>query len=586
MREPEKTIQERANLHPGLNFEQKLEDYANRVADILESFTDAFFEVDGDWMVTYWNKEAERLLMRSRAQTIGHNLWEMYADAIPLKFYTEYHRAVKDNVVVRFEEYFAPRNLWLEVAAFPSVRGLSVYFKDITLHKQALAQLQSERQKYADLFNLSSVSQWVYDSQTLKFLDVNVAAILHYGYTKEEFMLMTIEDIQPGGKVEVLKQIQHTDYGLRSGNQTMVQHKKKDGTVIHVCLEVNTVWFGEIDARLMTVIDRTNEIETQKILKNREQRFRALVEHGSDMIAILDREANCVFVSDSVKSILGINVCDFLGGNLLDYLHPDDKNRIIKLFGILRFKKQVILPPFRFRDFHGNYRWMETILTNMLGDEAVEGIVSNSRDITQRIENELKTEESIARFNTVSKATSDAIWDWNIKTDEMSWNKGMKGIFGHRQIYATREWWKDHVHPEDLEGVLEKFSFLMKQHQTRLELQYRFRCADGSYRFVLDRSFITYDENWAPVRMIGSMQDITRQINYITAIEAQNSRLREISWIQSHKIRSPLASILGLVEILSEPLVELSDVREVIPYLKTAAKKLDEVLSEIIRKAQ
>lgn len=170
-----------------INFEQQLIEYQNRISNILESFTDAFFEVDRDWIVTYWNKEAERLLKTSRENIIGQNLWEVFKDAIPLRFFIEYHKAVDQNIAIRFEEYFPPLHIWVEVAAFPTGNGLSVYFKDISANKEATKVLEMERKKYNDLFNLSPVPQWVYDVNSFQFLDVNQAAVDHYGYSKKEF---------------------------------------------------------------------------------------------------------------------------------------------------------------------------------------------------------------------------------------------------------------------------------------------------------------------------------------------------------------------------------------------------------------
>lgn len=215
-----------------IDFEEQLNRYQNRISNILESFTDAFFEVDSNWIVTYWNKEAERLLLMPRERIIGRNLWEEFEVAIPLKFFAEYHRAVEHNIAVRFEEFFEPRNLWVEVAAFPSGTGLSVYFKDITANKNVLAVLRQEKQKYNDLFNLSPVPQWVYDTETLNFLDVNQAAITHYGYSREEFLAMTIRDIRPEEDITALEEILCTDVVPGLFNKSSVPSDKSRGSSI------------------------------------------------------------------------------------------------------------------------------------------------------------------------------------------------------------------------------------------------------------------------------------------------------------------------------------------------------------------
>ena len=89
-----------------------------------------------------------------------------------------------------------------------------------------------------------------------------------------------------------------------------------------------------------------------------------------------------------------------------------------------------------------------------------------------------------------------------------------------------------------------------------------------------------------PVRMIGSMQDVTERVSDLNAIKDQNGRLQEISWIQSHKVRSPLAKILGLVSLMQLSETDLPAINELIPMLASSAEELDEVLKEIVKKTE
>lgn len=441
------------------SFAQQLISHEKRISNILESFTDAFIELNRDWIVTYWNKEAENMLQVPRNEVLGKNIWEVYQDAILLKFYAEYHKAMSENVPVRFEEYFPPKKIWLEVAAFPSANGLSIYFKNITERKNIAHKLQNERKKYIQLFNLSPLPQWVYDADTLQFLDVNKAAINHYGYSRAEFMNMNILDIHLNKDIHTLTDIWTHDGSARPFTNNTVSHIKKNGEVIHVCIEGNAVTFEDRNARLVMVIDRTKELQAKEAM-----------------------------------------------------------------------------------------------------------------------------EESIERFNIVSKATSDAIWDWNILTGEMIWNRGITGIFGHRKAAYDTKWWKEHVHPDDLKRIIKKVIFLIKSGKERIKVEYRFKTADGSYRFVQDRAFLIFNADRQPVRMIGSMQDITSKVRHVNAIEEQNLRLKEISWIQSHKIRSPVAQILGLVSLISEKDLNMEDAKQMISYLKSSSEELDNVIQEILKK--
>ena len=106
---------------------------------ILESVGDAFYAVDTQWNITYWNREAERVLKRERSGAIGKNLWELYPEIVGTDYHTHYHRAVREKTVQQFEAYYEPVQMWTEVSVYPSPMGLSIYFKDITQRKQAEA---------------------------------------------------------------------------------------------------------------------------------------------------------------------------------------------------------------------------------------------------------------------------------------------------------------------------------------------------------------------------------------------------------------------------------------------------------------
>lgn len=121
--------------------------------------------------------------------------------------------------------------------------------------------------------------------------------------------------------------------------------------------------------------------------------------------------------------------------------------------------------------------------------------------------------ESNEKYDIVAKATSDTIWDWKIPEDDFTWNKGIEVIYGYNQNQVTNnsKWWFDNIHPEDsIKMSIKLYSFL-EQKTEKWQDQYRFKCADNKYKYVLDRGFILKDESGKAIRMIGAIQDITKQ---------------------------------------------------------------------------
>src|SRR6218665_44747 len=121
--------------------------------------------------------------------------------------------------------------------------------------------------------------------------------------------------------------------------------------------------------------------------------------------------------------------------------------------------------------------------------------------------------ESNEKYDIVAKATSDTIWDWKIQEDRINWNKGIEGVFGYNpeEVGKTSKWWFDKIHPEDSIRMSIKLYSFIEQKTEKWQDQYRFRCADGTYKYVLDRGFLLKDENGRAIRMIGAIQDITKQ---------------------------------------------------------------------------
>lgn len=103
---------------------------------ILESIGDAFFSVDNEWTITYWNKHANKLLETETDEILGNNLWECFPDMVGTQFYTSYQKALREQTIIDFEEYFERANKWFDVTVYPSKGGLSVYFRDVTARKE------------------------------------------------------------------------------------------------------------------------------------------------------------------------------------------------------------------------------------------------------------------------------------------------------------------------------------------------------------------------------------------------------------------------------------------------------------------
>ncbi|MFA6249429.1 MAG: PAS domain S-box protein [Mucilaginibacter sp.] len=245
---------------------------------ILESIGDAFFAVDKNWIVTYWNKIAEDILHTPKAGILNKNLWEVFADAVDTKSYINYQKAIKSRRPVHFEDHYQPFNKWYEVSAYPSNEGLSVYFKDITDRKTSEILLKTSEKKYSELFNLSPMPVWVFDVSTLNFLDVNAAAVKNYGYTREEFLSMTILDIRPADDAPLVHRA-IDNAGKRKQrfvHQGIYRHQKKSGEIIKVDILSNTLSYKGKSAKVIIANDVTERLRYISAIESQNEKLREI----------------------------------------------------------------------------------------------------------------------------------------------------------------------------------------------------------------------------------------------------------------------------------------------------------------------
>ena len=446
-------------------------------------------------------------------------------------------------------------------------------------------RLSESERKYKALFDASPLPMWVLDRHTLQFLNVNDAAIALYGYSQEEFLSMSIRDFWAEDlKVEIENTWRlnyHDSFGM------MVKHNKKDGEIVYLEITSNPIDFNGKEARVTQAKNITAQLAAEEALISSEKRFKALVQDASDLIMIFDFEGKLSYVSPSSNQMIGILDSEMLQSNFFYHIHEEDVASVKDCLLKLHEKKRVQTPSYRIKTASGKWRYIETILTNLTKDDSVNGIVANSRDITEFIKQENKLMASLKRYDIVAKATSDTITDYDFINDKMYYNEGIQSVFGYSKedIKDTGAWWNDKLHPDDSERVRRFSKQVRKSKSANIQIEYRFKCADGSYKYVLDRSYLIVDKVGNTARIIGAMQDITEVQNYIQTIEDHNKRLKDIAWTQSHVVRAPLARIMGLIDLI-QSYPDIEDQSLLLEHINTSAKELDGIIRKITNKTE
>ena len=297
----------------------------------------------------------------------------------------------------------------------------------------------------------------------------------------------------------------------------------------HLILEISLFPMNEKNQRGVYGIAKNLTLlrQQERELYRNQKKFQALVQEGNDLVAIIGTDGIYSFVSNTTENILGYKPSFLDGKSAFDFIHPEDKERVLGEFSELEGKKHVRINNFRFKDATGKWRWIETFASNFIDDPYVEGIVVNSRDITALVEQSRQIKQIYERYTLAAEATEDLIYDWNLETDEVTrFHKGNEDFLGYsREEIDNREFWKGNIHPVELPHLKQTLKdSLDDPEKTSLKTQYRFQRADGSYAQIIDRANIVRNEKGEAIRLIGATSDVSKLVENKTALKLANKR--------------------------------------------------------------
>lgn len=206
---------------------------AEQLAATFESITDAFYTLDREWRFTYLNREAERLFKRPRAQLLGKVLWDEFAALKGQIGYCEFHRALRENRTVVFEEYYAPYQTLSEVRAYPSDEGLTVYSRDVTEARAIEESLRISEERFRTIARATTdvVWDWNLEDDSLWTSD-SIEAV--FGYTIADFtgpIRAWSDHIHPDERARVVAHIRSAIEGGEDQWIDEYRFLRKDGSI-------------------------------------------------------------------------------------------------------------------------------------------------------------------------------------------------------------------------------------------------------------------------------------------------------------------------------------------------------------------
>jgi len=442
------------------------------------------------------------------------------------------------------------------------VTGLGLYFR---VRKQRQIK-ENSSEDYKRLFDGIPTPMYIYDAQTFRFLAINDAAIEQYGYTREEFFSLKLTDIRPPEEIPALIKF-HEALPEGHVNAGRMLHMNKTGQRFYVSVYTHHTIFEGKGARQVLIVNVDEKMRAEQIISEKSAELENMLNSITDGFYALNKNWEVTFINKAAEKALSCSKAEIMGKNLWDFFPNSREGRFYAEYERAMNERVSV----QFEELYaplGVWGSMSVYPTK-------DGIAVYFVDITERKKIQEKIFNDGQNLRAIINNTHDLIWSVDRRSQIITGNQAFWDRV--RELTGKGE---DEVTNADF--VQERLKIFFESYERAFTGEafslVRQREVDGEQ---------VYEElSFNPIRdlrneVIGVncfLRDITERQEYLKKIEDQNKRLREIAWIQSHRVRAPLASILGLVQLCS---LDDSPNAEIIPLLKKAASNLDEVIMDI-----
>ncbi|WP_121354356.1 sensor histidine kinase [Flavisolibacter nicotianae] len=346
-----------------------------------------------------------------------------------------------------------------------------------------------------------------------------------YGLRREDYPDFTIAHYYTLIHPDDITIVQQANTNSLQGRPSQYKHRmiRPSGEVIYVVNDVRVILDanGNVVVMYGTTKDITESKKAELALRSSEQRLTQTLENIDDGFITMDRQWTVLYINRKMEEMLPRTRKDIVGKNFWKELGDAVPQKYYSEYHRAFAENK----PVHFEEYDAALgTWVE-----VSAYPSAEGLSIYVKDITERKQQQEALRESNQRYEYVTKATSDAIWDWDLQTNELFWGAGVQAIFGHHisKQNANMESWMRNVHPDDLERVMLGLQNVIGQTGNIWIDKYRYQKNDGSYAYVIDKGFVIRDETGKATRMVGAMQDITlqREAEQIIKVSAEQFRL-------------------------------------------------------------
>lgn len=385
-----------------------------------------------------------------------------------------------------------------------------------------------------------------------------------------------------------------------------IRNYRADGTMFWNQLSISPVFDDE--KNITHFIGIQEDITAQKLQAEENENLALVVENTSNAVIIADPHGKIQWANDSFNRFIEIDIENSTGIQITDFGRNIEENKIqLDQLRVAINDQSAMKNELKLQNKSGDFVWVELNMQPVFSDLGLEKFIVIGTDITERKNVEKALLESQERFALVLEGTNDGIWDWNILTDKVYYSPHFFELLNYSKNYKIEylEFFVDSLVPDSRLHVWQQINRHLETKEP-FDEEFQMQTRDGNHRWFRARGQAIWNEKGLPVRMSGSLMDITERVNADQKIKHWNEELekrveertdelikaKEIAdsanraksaflAAMSHELRTPMNGVVGMVDLLRE--TELShDQRKMVHTARDSALGLLTIIDDIL----
>lgn len=513
---------------------------ANRkVANILESITDAFFALDHNWCFTYINQRCAEMIFENPQNLLGRCIWEMFPEQIGSICYQNYHKSINEQTAVHFEAKGWVTKGDYEIHAYPSPDGLAVYIQDISERKQAYQALQESEKRFRRLVESNIFGVAVGDfSGNIKY--ANDYFLHMIGYSRQDLEAKQIKWLEMTPAEYIHLDWQAGEELKKRGITTPFEKEyiRKDGSRVPLLIGGALLQepFDQQQEIICFYLDLSERKKAEKARQESEERFAAMFNQASIGIALVALDGSFLEVNPAMSKITGYSQQELRQMNFQDVTHPDDVDADWAL------AKKVInreIPGYslekRYIRKDDKIVWVN-LTSSALWDE--EGKIKYGfgiiEDITERKQVQEALMESEDRFRVMFNQAGIGIGLMSLEGRFLQVNPALCEITGYTPEELTQKRFQDITHPDDVEADVANVKRLIAGEIKGFSMEKRYFHKTGLIVWINLNVSAVWDSIGKPKYTVAIIEDISgrrrSEITQTFLVEASTLLAASLEW--------------------------------------------------------